>query len=134
LSAPFLYVSIFIGFPDLRDRPWPTFLIFGIGFALMALGLRRAYLEPAIYRGRMGGTILAAVGFLVLALYGAGVFHFARQVPPSRDAPKVGEKAPDFTLQDKDGRPVTLSRILATGPDGRGGMNGAVLIFYRGFW
>ncbi len=29
---------------------------------------------------------------------------------------KVGDKAPDFTLPDTDGSPVTLSRLLATGP------------------
>lgn len=28
----------------------------------------------------------------------------------------VGDRAPDFTLPDTDGRPVTLSRLLATGP------------------
>jgi peroxiredoxin Q/BCP len=29
---------------------------------------------------------------------------------------KVGDRAPDFTLPDTDGRPVTLSHLLATGP------------------
>ena len=29
---------------------------------------------------------------------------------------KVGDKAPDFTLPDTDGRPVTLSAMLANGP------------------
>jgi len=29
---------------------------------------------------------------------------------------KVGEKAPDFTLPDTDGQPVTLSRLLEKGP------------------
>jgi peroxiredoxin Q/BCP len=29
---------------------------------------------------------------------------------------KVGDKAPDFTLPDTDGKPVTLSKTLADGP------------------
>jgi len=29
---------------------------------------------------------------------------------------KVGDKAPDFTLQDQDGKPVSLSAALANGP------------------
>lgn len=29
---------------------------------------------------------------------------------------KVGDKAPDFTLPDTDGKPVTLSKMLQKGP------------------
>jgi peroxiredoxin Q/BCP len=29
---------------------------------------------------------------------------------------KVGDRAPDFTLPDTDGHPVTLSKLLARGP------------------
>ena len=29
---------------------------------------------------------------------------------------KVGDKAPDFTLPGTDGKPVTLSNLLARGP------------------
>lgn len=35
---------------------------------------------------------------------------------------KVGDKAPDFTLPDEDGRPVTLSTLLGAGP--------VLLVFY----
>src|SRR5271157_3292511 len=39
---------------------------------------------------------------------------------------KAGESAPDFTLPDAYGKPVTLSALLAHGP--------VVLTFYRGDW
>jgi peroxiredoxin len=41
-------------------------------------------------------------------------------------APKVGERAPDFTLRDQLGRQLSLAGELEHGP--------AVLIFYRGEW
>lgn len=61
------------------------------------------------------------------------------QLPPSKGAPKAGHKAPDFTLPDSTGRPVTLSTLRAGTPvvDGstaeiRG--QWVLLIFYRGYW
>jgi cytochrome oxidase Cu insertion factor (SCO1/SenC/PrrC family) len=39
---------------------------------------------------------------------------------------KAGEAAPDFTLDDQDGKPVTLS--------GYRGKKTVVLVFYRGYW
>jgi peroxiredoxin len=41
-------------------------------------------------------------------------------------APKVGDRAPGFTLQDQLGRQVSLAAELQQGP--------VVLIFYRGEW
>ena len=41
-------------------------------------------------------------------------------------APKVGDRAPGFTLQDQLGREVSLAGELEQGP--------VVLIFYRGEW
>jgi peroxiredoxin Q/BCP len=34
----------------------------------------------------------------------------------SNAALKVGDKAPEFTLPDTEGRPVTLSKLLESGP------------------
>jgi hypothetical protein len=39
---------------------------------------------------------------------------------------KVGDKVPNVTLPDEDGRPVSLASLLARGP--------VVLSFYRGRW
>lgn len=39
---------------------------------------------------------------------------------------KVGDPAPDFTLPNVNGEPVSLAGLLAQGP--------AVVTFYRGVW
>ncbi len=39
---------------------------------------------------------------------------------------KAGEAAPDFTLEDQDGKPVTLSEYR--------GQKTVVLVFFRGYW
>lgn len=39
---------------------------------------------------------------------------------------KVGQPAPDFTLEDTDGRSITLSDFR--------GKKSVVLVFYRGYW
>lgn len=39
---------------------------------------------------------------------------------------KVGEAAPDFVLEDQDGKPVQLSAYR--------GKKSVVLVFYRGYW
>ena len=46
--------------------------------------------------------------------------------PTDLDRVSVGSVAPDFTLESKDGKAVTLS-------DYRGKKN-VVLVFYRGYW
>ncbi len=134
LSAPVTYLSIFIRFPATRDFPWVTLLMFGAGLALIARGLKRAYREPQLYRGKIAGTILAGLGVALLAQFCLDIFYIARQLPPSEGAPQVGQKAPDFTLPDKDGNPVTLSKLLEPGESGADRANGVLLIFYRGSW
>ncbi|NOT32138.1 MAG: redoxin domain-containing protein [Planctomycetes bacterium] len=64
---------------------------------------------------------VAAFELGVLALFLWAFFVVARlpgSEPPAR--------APDFTLPDQEGRPVTLTEELTQGP--------VLLVFYRGHW
>ena len=134
LAAFFTYPAFFVRFPATRDIPWVNLLIFGAGLVLIGTGVRRAFREPALYRGRISGTILGVLGVGVLGLFCFGTMYYARQLPASLGAPKVGQKAPDFTLPDKDSNPVTLSKILESGATAGDRPNGVLLVFYRGYW
>lgn len=128
------YVTVFVRFPATRDVPWATLLIFAAGLALIVRGWARARRAPDLYRGRIAGPVLLVFGAALVAFFCFGMFYQARQIPPSGGAPRVGQKAPDFTLPDQDGNLVTLSGLLDSGADGSGGSAGVVLIFFRGHW
>lgn len=50
-----------------------------------------------------------------------------KDLPPNElDRVEVGDEAPDFTLEDQQGEPVTLSELR--------GDRAVVLVFYRGRW
>ena len=119
--------EFFARFPTTRDFPWANFLIFGIGVALLILGLFRAFGRPKIYRGKIFGSIFAAIAVLLVAFFSYVIFYVLHQVPASAGAPRVGQKAPDFILLDQNQYPVGLGDLLSNS-------KGALLIFYRGFW
>ena len=119
--------GFFVRFPTTRDFPWTNLLLFGIGIALLLVGLFRAFGRPQIYRGKILGSIFTAIAVLVVALFNYEVFYVLRQVPASAGAPRVGQKAPDFLLLDQNGKPVGLGDLLSNS-------KGVALIFYRGFW
>jgi hypothetical protein len=123
-SYPFLF-----GIPALRDFPWVSVACLLVGVPLLTIGLVRAWREPHRYRGRVSGTILAVLGVALTGLFVDATFVGARRVPASKGAPQAGSRAPDFTLPDQDGNPVTLSRVLADAKP-----RAVVLVFYRGFW
>ncbi len=134
LAAAFTYVPVFARFPATRDFPWANLLMFGAGLALIARGLRRAFREPQLYRGKVSGSILMGLGVGLLAFFCFGLFYLVRQLPASKGAPGVGQRARDFALPDKDGNPVTLSKLLDAGASGADRLNGVLLVFYRGYW
>jgi hypothetical protein len=138
LVGVFSYTPVFIWFPMTRDFPWANLLLFAVGAALLALGLKRAFRQPQVYRGRITGTVFGALSLILFGLFAFGIFYYARQLPGSKGAPQVGQKAPDFTLSDKDGNPVKLSTLLSSPANPGGGAAGktlaVLLIFYRGYW
>ncbi|MSP37267.1 MAG: redoxin domain-containing protein [Deltaproteobacteria bacterium] len=73
---------------------------------------------------------------IIAALILAGSTNLAfAQFGPKDSAPqsateieriKVGQAAPDFTLEDSDGKAIALSELR--------GKKSVILVFYRGYW
>lgn len=118
--------EFFALFPATRDFPWVNLMLFGIGAALMLVGLFRAYGRPQFYRGKVFGTVFVVISALLFAFFSYEIFYMLKQVPLSAQAPRVGQKAPEFSLPDENGKQVALSDLVSPG--------GVVLIFYRGHW
>ena len=71
--------------------------------------------------------ILAKALLPVIAASVIQATNFGGQTPASRaTSVGVGEVAPDFTLEDHQGRKATLSDARSKSP--------VVLVFYRGYW
>jgi len=118
--------EFFAQFPLTRDFPWANISLFGIGAALLIFGLFRALGRSQLYRGKVFGTIFIVIAVALFAFFSYEVFYVLKQVPLSAQAPRVGERAPAFSLPDQNGKEVALADLLSP--------NGAVLIFYRGHW
>ena len=79
----------------------------------------------------MGTRLISAAVFAVLI---ASATVFAQLgpkdgpdlVPTDLNRIKVGQPAPDFSLEDVNGKTVTLSELRAK--------KTIVLVFYRGYW
>jgi AhpC/TSA family len=125
--AGFLSFTFFAQFPITRDFPWANLLLFAVGGILLVLGLFRAFGNAQKYRGKIFGPVLATLGILMFGLFSYVFFYELRQVPPSTGAPRVGQKAPEFTLSDQDGKDVSLRDLISRS-------KAVALIFYRGFW
>jgi flagellar biosynthesis component FlhA len=131
LSYPFFFVN----FPVTRDFPWANLLLFGIAAVLLVLGVRRAFAPGRSRKSKIGGSILVALGLLIIGMFIFTAFIAARWLPASLGAPHVGQVAPDFTLSDTTGKSVSLAQLLAEPINGTSAKpKGVLLIFYRGYW
>jgi hypothetical protein len=143
LIASLSYPFFFVNFPVTRDFPWVTLLLFVIALALVLLGLKRAFAvpkstDPGAKRSTLSTILasgLAGLSVLVIGLFVFSIFIMASWLPASSGAPHVGQKAPDFTLNDTTGKPVSLSELTSSPIAGQTNPpKGVLLIFYRGYW
>ena len=113
--------------------PWINLLLPALGLVLLLIGLRRAFAQRQIYGGRIWGSIVTVLAVAIFGLTVFGHIH-ARDVPPSAGAPKIGQKAPDFTLADSSGQTVSLSQLFSAQAGTSQAPKALLLVFYRGYW
>jgi hypothetical protein len=128
----FSYLAVFVWYPITRDFPWANLLLFAVAAVLLFVGVRRAFASDR-RRSKVVAAIVATLGVVVIALFIFGFFVGGRLLPASAGAPKVGQKAPDFTLNDISGKAVSLNELLSAPINGNA-PKGVLLIFYRGYW
>jgi len=138
------FFFFFVKFPVTRDFPWANLLLFGLAAILLVTGLRRAFSQADAYRGKIFGPILAALSVGVFVVFVFALFIVPRHLPAAPGAPQVGQKAPEFSLVDMNGRAVKLSELLTAPMNAASSVagsstsghtpKGVLLVFYRGYW
>jgi hypothetical protein len=117
---------------------WPVLLLFIVAAALLFSGWKRRSREPELYRGKILGYVLTTVSVLIFGLFGFVAYQVSGAFPGSKNAPQIGQRAPDFSLLDANGQNFTLSQLLSTPITNSGGAAGAtkgvLVVFYRGYW
>lgn len=133
LVALISFPAFFVRFPVTRDFPWGNLLLIAIAVPLLLIGLRRAFGNGSTRSRKIVSSVVATLSVIVCALFVFGYFVFGRQLPASHESPKVGQKAPEFSLPDTQGKTVALSELLKTPVNGQA-PKGVLLVFYRGYW
>ena len=132
LSYPFFFVN----FPITRDFPWANLILCMIAVALLLVGVRRAFASDRSWLTKSGSSLLAALSVSIIALFIFTVFIGGRQLPAAQGAPRLGNKAPDFTLTASNGQATSLAELLTNpiSPGRPAKPRGVLLVFYRGYW
>jgi hypothetical protein len=109
--------ALLLRYPLVRNHPESYVAAFAVALVLAVLAVSRG--------GRWAAWIALTVS-TVLLFMGAWFNFVVARIPATPPAVRVGEPAPDFTLKDAAGRPVSLAEFRGKKP--------VVLIFYRGYW
>lgn len=117
---------------------WPSLVLFVVAAALLISGLMRRRREPQTYRGKIAGPVLAGLSLVFLGLFSFASYEVFKNFPAANNAPKVGQRAPDFALVDTSGKTFSLSHLLSTPITDSAGAarstKGVLVVFYRGYW
>src|SRR5258708_14151500 len=105
------FFFFFVKFPATRGFPWVNLLLFGLAGILSVIGLRRAFTQSDEYRGKIFGSILAALSVAIFGLFAFIVFVESKGLPAAHGSPQVGQKAPEFSLVDTNGRAGKLTEV-----------------------
>ena len=133
--SAFSYPAVFIWFPVTRDFPWVNLLLFLVAAFFLWQGIRRGFARDRAHprRAKIVASIVGTLGVAIIGLFLFSYFVFARWLPASKGAPQVGQKVPEFSLPDANGKQVSLNELLATPVNGQP-PKGVLLIFYSGYW
>lgn len=115
IAAP-VYIS-FLDHPLIRSTGWPLFLLAGIGAISGAFYGR--------WDERAWVRVCGFANIALLTIFTIWFFWVAALPAPAAKALSI-DRAPDFTLPDQNGRPITLSNIYSS--------QSVLLVFYRGLW
>jgi hypothetical protein len=117
---------------------WPCLLLFVAVAVLLISGLKRASHEPQTYRGKVAGPILSILSILILGLFTFASYEVFKNFPAAKNAPGIGQKAPEFALVDTTGKNFSLAQLLSTPVTDSAGAaratKGVLVVFYRGYW
>ena len=135
LIAAFSYFTFFVRFPITRDFPWANLLLFLLAAVLLWLGIRRGFAGDRKHptAAKIVTSLVSVLSVAILALFIFAIFIGGRMLPASTGAPHVGQKVPEFSLPDANGKQVTLNELLSTPVEGKP-PKGVLLVFYRGYW
>lgn len=130
------YAFFFVTFPITRDFPWANLILCIIAAAFIFVGIRRAFAPDRSLIVKIGSSLLAGLSVLIIGLFIFSTLIAARWLPASQGAPRVGNKAPEFTLTDANGRSTSLAELLSTPINASSAAKprGLLLVFYRGYW
>ena len=116
LAAIAGYIA-FLRVSTVRNHPELYLVAFAVATVIAGVATWRAARWPN----------LVALGLSVILLTLGGVFNFVlAKIPATPTVLHVGEPAPDFTLPDAAGAPVSLASFRDR--------TAVVLVFYRGYW